>query len=224
MTFLDEAIVPDFHEEFPLNYEYPEQNPNGFIIIRIQNIREGKYRMDAIGIYKFLSDPRDLDTTKNEKNCLSHLEEGGTAVSIGLPTLPYGLLHNQKELNEGEMKRKEYCEMTGLALAELAAAIRADKTRQIATTLIRLPKGLVGCNDHLNGPEIKMVGNGNRLATKGRFLPYTLSDGGASNGSFILPYAFWKIPIKSSIKVTDFFAVTNVDDPFHDALASMYNV
>lgn len=188
----------------------------------IKNIREGKYRMDAFGIYKFLSDPRDMDTTKYPDNYVASVVANGKGLVITEPTLPFGFLHNQKELNEAESRTMSgICDMTVLALAETAAAVKADKSRQTKTTLIHFPDGMEGCNNFLNGEEIKMVGDGNRIVTKGRFLPFNMEIQSKTCANFLMPLVYWKIPIESTVKLTDHVAATKVDDVFFDAINSM---
>jgi hypothetical protein len=179
--------------------------------------------MDAFGIYHFLTDPRGMDTQYNKNFCVATLENNGGGVSITLPTVPFGVVHNLSAMDEQESKRGGSCDMTSLALSELAAAVSSDKSRQTKTVMIHLPEGMHGCNEHLNGPEISLIGKGNHLSTKGRMLPYQMSIGNKKNGEFILTYVFWKIPIKNSIRIIDHVSVTNNDDIFNDAITSMYN-
>lgn len=198
----------------------PEQN-KGWIIILIRNVVEGKLSMDVLGFFKLHPDPRDMDTTltKLEKFQME-LVDIGKAVTITEPTAPFAFTANQKEIEAAEDKSASGCKMTTLALKSAAAAIMGDASRQIKVTKIHLPAGMVGCNDYLNG-KVKLVGNGNRIQAKGRFIPFQISLPKKGMTSFLVPYVFWKVPIAGTVTLADQEAATDCDDMFDDAINSM---
>jgi hypothetical protein len=103
----------------------------------------------------------------------------------------------------------------------MVVAIKSDAIRQSYSTLVRLPVGMEGCNDFLNGKEVLTAGNCNRLSSKGRFIPYTMEVTKGKKEKFVLPYVYWKIPIKSTIQLTDEEAAVHNENPFEDAIKSM---
>jgi hypothetical protein len=210
--------IPDYDEVFNLDPKFPEKN-KGFIIFRPKNIREGKYCMEAYCIYRFY---QDLNDSKNSEYFQAQLVEDGSGVAITEPALPYCFLHGHQEMKKAEHKTG-VCESTSVEIEKISAAVIADKSRHKKTTLIMFPKDVKCCNDLLNGGNVKMSGNGNKLKTYGRFLPYKM-DIGDKNANCIAPYVYWKLPIVDTVNLTDQQAAGHKDDVFNDAIESMLHL
>jgi hypothetical protein len=209
-------IVPDFDEEFTMNYLKPERNKGGFVCIHIKGIKEKKYIMDAFGIFLFLSDPRDI---KDTSKMYAELVDEGKSVGVYRPSLPHAVLTDPGAMAKSESK--QVCEHTHVELKKLVASVKGDSIRQAYSTLIHLPVGMADCNDFLNGEEVLTAGYGNRLKSKGRFIPYMMEITADKKEKFVVPYVYWKIPIRSTIELTDDIAAEHKENPFEDAIKSM---
>lgn len=221
--FADEAIIPSFDEEITLNYEYPERN-KGFICIRINNVRAGKFVMDAFGVYKFYNDPRE--TQESAQYYVAELADRGLGFFVTEPALPAAFYKNQKAVLSvvKSQTNETVAKATEVEFETLAARVTADASRKTTTTWINLPNGFEGCNDYHNGDEAKLAGNGNLLKTYGSFLPYKMDLGDGSTTNFIMPFVYWIVPIKGSVRMTDSVAAGRVNKVFEEAVKSMPNM
>lgn len=221
-AILDESITLDFDDEFTLNYEYPEKN-KGFICIRVNNVRDKGFVMDSICIYKFYNDPREA---QSDHFYSAELVEDGKAVVINQPALPLAfigtqdmraaMLHvvkNQTSVSVAEATKVEF--------ETLAVNVIKDVGRRTTSTLIHLPSDLDGCNEYLNGDLVKFQGSGNSLKNLGSFLPYKLEIKKGLVENYVMPFVYWVIPIKSSIRITDSEVVGRPKNNFEEALKSM---
>ena len=186
---------PDKPEEYILDIENPENNRNGILVIRGNEVvvNDATEMVDVLTIYKPLFDLRDAEKSKA---CLLPDWRG---IQITEPKVPLCFSENAKDMHRMEGKN-QICEPTLRAHLAAANDIRKQPRRQQKQVIMRFPDGLTCNAQHFNGKNkhepCKLKNNVRTMETVSMKEKDIFS--GEREKTATVQFIFWKVVIEAA--------------------------
>lgn len=187
----------DIHE---LNLDYPEQNVDGMMVFRDNNIDIGEELFDILTIFKPLKDPRDYKLTKLV------LGADGESLTLTEPSVPSYFVDTVDQIHAQETQDEEEYKGTRKQHRVLATLLKNDDKRKLKSTVFVLPYGIKLKLDHFGNTLSKLQANYRCVKVK-------LNSTRKAEPS----YMWWKIIIDGESRKLKDDAAAEEDDPFERA-------
>ena len=182
-------------EEFVLDLQNPERNPMDTWVCHGERIKQGKYIVDALTVYKNIADIRDAETAAYFDACLV---DDGRALSVTMPSVPSYFLKNMADMKHNESP--DPIEEIFLDHSIKLTAIMSDRSRQTKTVKMYFPDDMTCTTEYFNGSSKK----GTNRVQKNIRLVKTRSIPGRSGSEIpiLASYVSWTVAIEGSSRLT----------------------
>jgi hypothetical protein len=197
-------------EEYILNLKYPELNPNGMMVFRVNDIEHNGELIDTITIYKPLFDGRDIKKTK------AHLHEDGGGITITEPPVPHYMINDVKAIHQLEGK-EGLCLSTMRVHRITATDIKTKPMRCEKQSTLYFPDEVTCKMDNFNKH------GGNKLKNNFRMLNIVLSEKGEDGEPLVqlVPFLYWRLTIDGESRHLERSTSEDSDDNFTQAQSRM---
>jgi hypothetical protein len=208
------AIVECQTEEFILDIENPERNPMDIWVSHGEKIKQGKFIVDALTIYKHIADVRDAETAALYD---AHLVDDGRALSVTMPSVPAYFLKNMPSMKHNESS--DAIEEIFLDHSIKLTAVLSDRARQKKIVKMYFPDGMQCSSEFFNGATKKATNKVQKNIRMVKIRTYKNSTG--DEVPVLASYVSWTVAIDGSLRMTSADDSDDEDNMVMDALKRM---